>query len=209
MAALLDLPCGTRQRRRNAPPDRCRFPHAARLHPPYAPRRAHRRQLCLRGLSGRVRGGGARPFLPMRRRGLRGLGAGGRLDFGLHVDPCEFPSGQYLPRPLLGGVAVVFRTLPRPGVDAPRRVCRLRGFPLLPGRRNAFARRRRRVALLPLQPVVNARCAVVRSASGLSDPGAPRRGGFAGPLAGGERRKAIFLRIYFVFSDFRLIFVRS
>lgn len=58
---------------------------------------------------------------------------------GLHVDPCEFPSGQYLPRPLLGGVAVAFRTLPRPGVDAPRRVCRLRGFPLLPGRRNAFA----------------------------------------------------------------------
>ena len=139
VAALLDLPCGTRQRRRNTPPDRCRFPHAARLHPPYAPRRAHRRQLCLRGLSGRVRGGGARPFLPMRRRGLRGFGAGGRLDFGLHVDPCEFPSGQYLPRPLLGGVAVAFRTLPRPGVDAPRLVCRLRGFPLLPGRRNAFA----------------------------------------------------------------------
>ena len=55
------------------------------VRPPHAARRAYRVQLCLRRVSGRLRDGGARPFLPLRRRCVGGLDPCRRRHLGLYV----------------------------------------------------------------------------------------------------------------------------
>lgn len=78
-------------------------------------------------------------------------------DLGLHVDPCEFPPGQHLPRPFLGGVGEPFSSVPQPGVGAARGVRLVPDVQILPRRRDAPPRRRRRTLLLPLQAALS-RC---------------------------------------------------
>lgn len=126
------------------------FRRGARIHPTDAPRGADRRELCLRRFPGAVRRRGARRFLPVCGRGFGGFDPGGRGHFGLHVDPLEFPPGQHLPRRFLGGLAKPLPAFPRPLLGPHGCVRHLRYVPLLPGRRDAPARRRRCIALLPL-----------------------------------------------------------
>ena len=59
-------------------------------------------------------------------------------------------AGQYLPRRFLGGLAKPLPAFPRPLLGPHGCVRHLRYVPLLPGRRDAPARRRRCIALLPL-----------------------------------------------------------
>lgn len=85
---------------------------------------------------------------------LRGFDPGRRGHFGVHVDPRQLPSGKHLPGSVLGRVAEPLRAVPRPRMGAQGRMCRLPDVPLLSGWRHAPARRRRRIALLPLPPAV-------------------------------------------------------
>lgn len=114
---------------------------------------AHRLELRLRRLSGRLRRRGAGRFLPVRRRGFGCLDPGGRGDFGLYLHPGQFPSGEYLPGQFLGRVAESLRQVPRPRMGPQRGVRRLQDVAFLSGRRYAPARRPGASDVLSLQAI--------------------------------------------------------
>ena len=77
----------------------------ARVHQTDPSRRQDPCRLRLRRLPRTIRRRGAKPLLFVQRRHQRGVGAGRRLDIGLPEHPQRLPSGKYLQRQLLGGLA--------------------------------------------------------------------------------------------------------
>ena len=150
LAHILDIPGRSCCRRRRSASERRTVRRGARLHPPHAQGGTDRPELCLRGLSGRLRGRSARPLLYVYGRRVGSVDTRQRRHIGLHERARQLYAGQHISRRLLGCMAEPLRAVPQPRVGTQGRVRRLQGMALLQGRRHAPARRLRRVDVLPL-----------------------------------------------------------